>query len=118
MHLRTCSSLWKEAPYHWHNHPLDYQAWRAQHIEDWRIKKYFKKLKKNLKRAEIYTAKKRAQAASLALWREKNREEWLAFVRDDPRQKTKGARDDISNYNREIALWRQNHQVLKIYRGF
>lgn len=90
---------------------MDFQVWRTLHSEDWRLKQYFKKLKMTVKRAERYVKKRQAEDAVHARWRSENIEEWLAFVRDDPRDNTRMAKDDIFEYQQALALWRQSESA-------
>lgn len=108
----------KEEPFLWENYPLDFQNWRALHSEDWRIKQYFKKLKMYVKRGQRYEAKKAAEELSMNKWRAANEAKWLAFVRDDPRQNRKGAKDDIFNYKKAMAVWLPVQQNFRCYREF
>lgn len=117
-HLRTCRELWTKEPFNWENHPLDYRVWRTFHSEDWLLKQYFKKLKMTVKRADRYVKKRQAEDAVHARWRSENIEEWLAFVRDDPRDNTRMAQDDIFEYQQALELWRPGHKDLDYFREF
>jgi 6-phosphogluconolactonase/glucosamine-6-phosphate isomerase/deaminase len=70
-----------------------------------------------VKRAERYEKKKRSEEISFNKWREANMDEWLAFVRDDPRLNTSVAKDDIFDYKQKLVVWREGHKDFEFFRG-